>query len=275
MCLILFAHDVHPEFALVLAANRDEFHDRPTAPAGAWPDRPDILAGRDLRSGGTWLGVTSGGRWAAVTNVREGTEQRPDSVSRGHLVADFLESAADPMGYAEALAARMDEYNGFNLLVGLGEDAVWLSNRLRPTSNDGARPVRLTAGIYGVSNHLLDTPWPKVTRGKLELERLLQPGKELTTDGLLSLLLDRAYAADHQLPDTGVPRDLERALSSAFITTPDYGTRSSSALLIRRNGRVNFAERRFDAAGAAIGEDRFEIAPFIEARRSDRSPGKV
>jgi uncharacterized protein with NRDE domain len=155
----------------------------------------------------------------------------------------------------------MDEYNGFNLLVGQGADAVWASNRMLSAPSDGVRPVRLPAGIYGVSNHLLDTPWPKVTRGKRELEKLLQPGAELTTAGLLELLLDRAYAADHELPRTGVSYVLERALSAAFITTPAYGTRSSSALLIGRNGRIHFAERRFDAAGRSIGEEIFELGP--------------
>lgn len=261
MCLILFAQDAHPEFGLVLAANRDEFHDRPTAPAGPWPDRTDILAGRDLRSGGTWLGVTSEGRWAAVTNVRDGAEQRQDATSRGGLVADFLIGSPDPLDYAEALAPRLDDYNGFNLLIGLGAEAVWVSNRSDSTSADARPPMRLPPGIYGVSNHLLDTPWPKVTRGKRELERLIRSNAAPSAEGLLSLLLDRAYAADHDLPETGVPSDLERALSAAFIITPEYGTRSSSALLIRRDGRIHFAERRFDAAGTPVGEEIFEIGP--------------
>jgi uncharacterized protein with NRDE domain len=261
MCLIIFGHEVHPEFRLLVAANRDEFHERPTAPAGLWPDAPEILAGRDLMSGGTWLGVTRSGRWAAVTNFRDGRDQRPDAISRGLLVADFLRGSTHPAAYVDSLLPRLNSFNGFNLLVGGPEGVAWLSNGV-DSREGGDRPsLWLPPGVYGISNHLLDTPWPKVTKGKKALSTLLEADRSPSPDALLGLLMDRAYAADHDLPTTGVPLELERALSASFISTPAYGTRSSSALLVRRDGVIHFAERRFDAGGSTIGEDRFEIEP--------------
>jgi uncharacterized protein with NRDE domain len=251
MCLVLFAHDVHPRYRLVLAANRDEFHDRPTAGVHAWADAPEILAGRDLRSGGTWLGVTRGGRWAAVTNFRDPSRADPGPRSRGALVADFLRGTDAPTTHALALRSTQDEYAGFNLLLGEGDEVVWLSNRAGPDSE----PRPLPPGIYGLSNHLLDTPWPKVVRGRDAIRRVLADGSRSTRESLLDLLLDRATAADHDLPATGVGLDLERALSASFISTPGYGTRSSSALLIGRAGEISFSERRFDEHSRPTAEE--------------------
>jgi uncharacterized protein with NRDE domain len=252
MCLILFAHDFHPEYRLVLAANRDEFFTRPTDPLHRWADNPEILAGRDREGGGTWLGTTSGGRWAAVTNFREATAPRPDAPSRGHLVTNFLEEDSPPLEYARSLLPRAGDYNGFNLLVGDENGVVWFSNRSIPPGKPD--PVGLERGVYGISNHLLDTPWPKVLRGKAGLKLILQGNGPPSSERLLELLLDTSYAAEHELPWTGVGPEMERALSAAFISTPDYGTRSSSALLIGRDGRISFAERSFDAAGRPAGE---------------------
>lgn len=237
MCLILFAHETHPEYRLVLAANRDEFYDRPTHPAGRWRDAPQVIAGRDLRGGGTWLGVTETGRWAALTNVRDAAEFGRTAPSRGKLVAEYLRGSEPPEAYASRVTDGMEAFNGFNLLVGDAGSVWWLSNR----APELAGPVE--PGIHGVSNALLDTPWPKVTRGTAELERLVSGAGTLGSDRLLGLLLDRTAAADHELPDTGVSREMERALSSPFIASPGYGTRSSTGLLIHASGTIQLVER--------------------------------
>ena len=239
MCLILFAHDAHPEYRLVLAANRDEFYARPTAAAAPWEDAPGVIAGRDLSGGGTWLGITRQGRWSALTNVRDPGEPARDAPTRGRLVADYLRDDATPEDYLRSLLPRSAEFNGFNLLVADRESLYWASNR------EPGAGRRLAPGVYGLSNHLLDTPWPKVTRGKEALRSLLRQAGTLQPDALLSLLLDRARAADHELPDTGVGRDRERMLSSLFIVSPEYGTRSSTALLIDRAGRAVLVERTY------------------------------
>ncbi|MEX2572030.1 MAG: NRDE family protein [Gemmatimonadota bacterium] len=255
MCLVLFAHDIHPAYSLVLAANRDEFHDRPTAPAGMWDDAPEVLGGRDLRMGGTWLAVTRSGRWAAVTNYRDPSEFERLARSRGHLVSDFVTGRQSPEGYLAELEAARGDFSGYNLLAADRHRVFWSSNRA-----PGSTPRRpLGAGIYGLSNHLLDTPWPKVTRGKTALSDLIASPDDLAPERLLDLLLDRTLAAEHELPATGVTLELERALSAAFIRTPGYGTRSSTALLIRRDGGIHFAERRFDEKGETVGEDKFEL----------------
>lgn len=237
MCLIILAHRAHPEYRLVLAANRDEFYDRPAAPAAPWEDAPRVIAGRDLRAGGTWLGVTRSGRWAAITNHRGEAAASPTAPSRGRLVSDYLLGEAEPGEHAAELARIMHEYAGFNLLVGDARSVWWISNR----APELAGP--LEHGIHGLSNALLDTPWPKVVRGRMEMERLLAADHPPDADRLLHLLLDRTYAADHELPDTGVGPDLERALSASFIATPGYGTRSSTAVLIHNSGRVELVER--------------------------------
>lgn len=237
MCLILLALGAHPDYRLVLAANRDEFYDRPTAPAAPWADAPEVIAGRDLRAGGTWLGVTRCGRWAAITNHRDGPDTLARPPSRGALVGDYLRGAAAPDAYAAELTRSMHEYAGFNLLIGDAASAWWISNR----APDLAGPIE--PGIHGLSNALLDTPWPKVVRGRSEMEMLLASDRHPDPERLLKLLLDRTYAADHALPETGVGRDLERALSASFIATPDYGTRSSTAILIHRGGRIELVER--------------------------------
>lgn len=254
MCLILFALDAHPEYRLVLAANRDEFYDRPTAPAAPWDDAPAVLAGRDLRGGGTWMGIARDGSWAALTNFRDPADFGRPAPSRGHLVGDFLRGDLDPAAYLDDVGRRADAYHGFNLLVGDGESALWYSNR-------AGRPAeRLSPGVYGLSNHLLDTPWPKVTRGKDALRGLLARADALAPDHLLELLLDRTYAADHELPDTGVGIERERALSPLFIVSPDYGTRSSTALLVDRAGRALLVERTYESGdGRDWSERRHEL----------------
>ena len=240
MCLILLAHQAHPSYRLVLAANRDEHFDRPTAAAAFWREAPEVLAGRDLRAGGTWLGITRTGRLAAVTNYRDPSSWLDDAPSRGELVSGFLLGKAHPESYARRLEEQADEYNGFNLILSDGEELYWYSNRA-----GGIRA--LEPGIYGLSNHLLDTPWPKVTGGKAALRRLLAQSGIPSSEDLLTLLSDRSRPDDAGLPDTGVGPEWERLLSPLFVASPDYGTRSSTILTVDDRERVHFLERTFDA----------------------------
>jgi uncharacterized protein with NRDE domain len=237
MCLVLFAGHTHSAYPLVVAANRDERFDRPAAPAAWWSDAPHVLAGRDLQGRGTWMGVTRDGRWAAVTNVREpSVPQRPDAPSRGDLVAGFLRGDDDARTYAARIATRAAEWNGFNLLLGGAEGVWWLSNR-------APGPARVEPGVHGLSNALLDTPWPKVERGRDDLARILAGPEEEMEEALFRTLALRDPAPDTRLPDTGVGLEWERALSSPFIALPDYGTRASTVLLIGQDGTVRFTER--------------------------------
>lgn len=265
MCLILIAHRAVPEHILVLAANRDEFFERQAEPANYWADAPHVLAGRDLEKGGTWLGVARDGRWAAVTNYRDGT--RPDSGlrSRGELVARFLLEPSSASAYAVAVGKAGTEYHGFNLLVGDAEGLYYVSNR-------GAGPQALQPGVYGLSNHLLDTPWPKVERGKCEMRALLDGDLTDPTEALLGLLADRRRAADDALPDTGVSHEWEKLLSSSFIEAPGYGTRASSVLMLERGGEAILHERSFGASAELLHDRRFRftVAPVLPPRASVR-----
>jgi uncharacterized protein with NRDE domain len=247
VCLILVAWRVHPKYGLVVAANRDEFHARPTASAGFWRDAPRVLAGRDLEGGGTWLGITTDGRFAALTNYRDPSRVLAAAPSRGDLVRRFLAGADSPQTFRVWLEEVGARYNGFNLLFGDGQ-------ALQAYSNCGGWAGELEPGIYGLSNHLLDTPWPKVAQGKSELARALQA---LPDDGpLMELLRDDRIAPDDRLPRTGVSLEWERLLSAAFIRSPTYGTRSSTVLLIA--GReARFDEASYDPAGRETGRCRF------------------
>jgi uncharacterized protein with NRDE domain len=254
MCLILLAHRMHPDYPLVLAANRDEFYVRATAPAAFWEDAPHVLAGRDLEAGGTWLGLTRSGRWAALTNYRDPPAARPGRPSRGVLVANFLRGDAPPADFLAAVAAEAGRYDGFNLLVGDAAGAHYFGNRM--TGN--AAPRTLEPGLYGLSNHLLDTDWPKVTRGRRLLGELLDAGTP-TSEALLEILYDTEIAPGHVLPDTGVGAEWERVLSASFVTTPTYGTRASTALVIDRARNATFVERTFLPGPIVAGEARHEL----------------
>jgi uncharacterized protein with NRDE domain len=252
MCLILFDWQTHPRYSLVLAANRDEFHQRPTAAAHFWQDAPLLLAGRDLQAGGTWLGITRSGRFAAITNYRE--PQAPKvkvEQSRGHLVRDFLLSDASPMGHARAIMEQGDAYDGFSLLLGIPDELVYVSNR-----SDG--PAAIEAGSHGLSNHLLDTEWPKVQSGRDRLSELLGAG-EIGPEDLFGMLTDR------RLTPGEVPENIDSSLVREkltrhyFIVSPIYGTRSSTVLLIEKRGRVVFMERQFGADGLECGSRHFDF----------------
>lgn len=252
MCLILFAHRVDPRYRLVLAANRDEFFDRPTAPADYWADAPEILAGRDLQKGGTWLGVTRSGRWAALTNFRDGrATPAADARSRGELVAGFLRGRLSAAEYAATALPRPDQYPGFNLLVGDAHSVHVICH------TEPARTIE--PGVRGLSNHKLDTPWPKVSNGRRRLEAALRGGGDLE-DALFGALADRTPADAASLPSTGIPADWERWLSPAFIRAPGYGTRSSTVLLVGHEGSVSFRERSFDEAGRVVEDRMFRFS---------------
>lgn len=253
MCLILVAWRAHPDHPLVVAANRDEFFDRPTAAAAFWPGT-DILAGRDLKEGGTWMGITRGGRFAALTNYRDPALVKTGKASRGHLVADFLSARSAPQAWLTELSRRLDDYNPFNLLVGDADTLVCLE------STTGAIR-RLEPGVYGLSNHLLDSPWPKVVAAKSALSDALTA---LPDDHpLLALLRDDRQHADDTLPRTGVSLEFERLLSSAFVKAPGYGTRSSTIVKVSRGDtptparHITFDEQTWLPGGRPGNRSRF------------------
>lgn len=236
MCLIAFAYHAHPEYALIVAANRDEFYVRPTAPAAFWADCPGVLAGRDLQQMGTWLGITRTGRFAALTNYRDPAAVMSDARSRGELVSGFLCGDLSPDEYLRQVQQAARRYNGFNLLVGDGEALWYYSNR-----TDKMEAV--STGVHSLSNALLDSPWPKAEHAKAAMKRCLDASGAALEQGLLALLGDGTRYPDEQLPDTGVGLELERLLSPIFISSPDYGTRSSTVLLVDYAGGVRFVEK--------------------------------
>lgn len=238
MCLILFAYQSHPHYRLVLAANRDEFYARPTDPMQFWKDEPDILAGRDCKHGGTWMGITRAGRLAAITNYRDPASVKEDAPSRGALVADYLKGHQLPGRYLSDVAENGHRYNGFNLMVGDHEEIFYYSNQ-----GDGIRAMG--PGIYGISNRLLDTPWPKVIKGKAELAKIVEKQTAVEADRLFQLMADRSLPPDRDLPDTGVGLEKERMLSPLFIASDDYGTRCTSIVLWDNSNTIEIWERTY------------------------------
>jgi uncharacterized protein with NRDE domain len=252
MCLLVLAWKHHPRYRLILAGNRDEFHDRPAAPLNWWQDDPRILGGRDLKAQGTWLGVARSGRFGVVTNYRDLQAPVEGAPSRGQLVPRFLTGATSPKEFLDDLRGAAPRYSGFNLLVGGTRALYYFSNR------GGNAPTALAPGVYGLSNHLLDTPWPKLARTRERFNALLsQP--EIAPEDLFTMLGDREQAGGSDLPSTGLPEDWERVVSAPFIVNERYGTRCSSVLLVERTGRTILQERRFDAAGIQSGNSRFEF----------------
>ncbi len=252
MCLLVIAWKNHPRYRLILAGNRDEFHDRPAAPLNWWQDDARILAPRDLKANGTWLGVARSGRFGVVTNFRDLQAPAEFSPSRGSLVPRFLTGATSPKEFLDDLRGAAPRYSGFNLLVGGPRALYYFSNRGTPT------PQSLKPGIYGVSNHLLDTPWPKLMRTRTRFTDALKQA-DVTADSLFEMLADRARTPDAELPQTGLPLDWERTVSAPFIVNERYGTRSSYVLLVERTGRTVLHERRFDPEGVQTGVTRFEF----------------
>jgi uncharacterized protein with NRDE domain len=238
MCLIFIALKNHPRYKLIVAANRDEFYDRKTAAASYWQDHPQILGGRDLHASGTWLGMTKTGRICMVTNFRDPRNINPKAPSRGKLVTDFLLDTSSGERYLTKLEGHAKKYNGFSLIAGTVDDLSYFSNY-----RDGV--IILNSGLFGLSNHLLETPWPKVENGKNRIQSLLR-SSAVKADELFDVLQDGALSSDEKLPDTGVGLELERALSAAFIKTPGYGTRCSTVIMVDYSNQVSFTERVFD-----------------------------
>lgn len=256
MCLIVLGWKTRPDCPLLVIANRDEFHRRATASLAFWPDTPEVLAGRDLESGGTWMGVTRSGRFAALTNYRDPSVQRLDARSRGLLVSGFLTSAACAAEYGEAVRAEAHHYNGFNLLICDANTLFWIGHQGRGT----AQAHELEPGIHALSNHLPGTPWPKLVRARDGFERALgtlPDWRESFRTGF-AVLADERSVDDADLPDTGVGIEWERRLSSVFISGEDYGTRSGSILQITRD-HIRFEERRHVPGGRYAGLTRFEL----------------
>ena len=251
MCLILFSYKIHPNYRLILAANRDEFYNRPTAPLDYWADHPDVLAGRDLKGTGTWLGVTRTGRIAAITNFREPDAQIEKAPSRGVLIRDYLTANSAPPHYLNEVRKIGHTYNGFNLITGDADGLFYYSSR-------ATQVHELKPGLYGISNHLLDTSWPKVKNGKARLQGQLNGKEKIDPEKIFEILSDSSMPTDDELPDTGVGLQWERILSPLFITSSEYGTRSSSIVLIATSGQVTIMERTFFKTGNEIkkGETR-------------------
>jgi uncharacterized protein with NRDE domain len=245
MCLLVAAVESHPDYRLVLAGHRDEFHDRPTAPLAWWDDAPDILAGRDLQAGGTWLGVDRGGRMSVVTNFRAPGSQREAAPSRGLLVPGFLASGLAAAPFVDRLASDAAAYSGFNLLA-------WDGSTMAYCGGPDEGPRTLPPGVYGLSNARLDTPWAKLTRVRDRVRTILAAGTP-RPESLLRALDDRQPATDDQLPDTGVGIELERLLSAPFIVSPHYGTRCTTIVLVGRDGGVQVTERRYAPDGSTVG----------------------
>lgn len=249
MCLIVLSVRQHPDYPLILAANRDEFHARPTKEAHWWPDKPDVVGGRDLQAGGTWLALHRKGRFATVTNFRDAEPPKAGHRSRGHLVTGFLTSDLAPADYLETIDEQ--NYAGFNLIVGTLDDVAYLSNR-----EPGKR--HLDAATYGLSNALLDGPWHKVERSKEKLSSIIATGNVDET-GMMRLMKDRNRAPVAEVETGRLGFEKAHAITAPFIVMPDYGTRCTSIVLVDKEGNWRFIERRFDPAGRQTGESKFSF----------------
>jgi uncharacterized protein with NRDE domain len=246
MCLIVFSYNQHEKYKLILAANRDEFYERPTSAMHFWDEHPDLLAGKDLKAGGTWMGLHRDGRFAALTNYRDPSMQKENPPSRGELVKDFLLRKEDPESYLHKLNSGADRYDGFNLLTLSSEGLFHFSNR-----NNIIQSV--SPGIHGLSNALLNTPWPKVEKARQRFSESIE--HSFSEETLFDFLTDSEKAAEEHLPSTGIPKEWEKAVSSIFIKTDGYGTRSSTVLTITYDGEVQVIERRYEHQDDQVKEE--------------------
>lgn len=251
MCLIFISLQNHPTYKLVVAANRDEFYQRKTAAASFWSDHPNILGGRDLEASGTWMAMDTGGKISMVTNYRDPLNINPKAPSRGQLVSDYLLNGSAPNEYLKSVDQNGKTYNGFNLIVGSGDELYYYSNY------KGAIE-KIQPGLHGLSNHLLDTPWPKVEQGRKKMKDILA-STDIDPTKLFDLLYDDRTAPDEKLPDTGVGLERERMLSSMFIKSPNYGTRCSTVVMIDQANNVYFSERVYDLSTFEYSSHVFEF----------------
>lgn len=250
MCILFVALNVHPQYPLIICANRDEFHHRPTAPAQFWPPEYNILAGQDLQAGGTWFGVNKQGQLAAVTNLRIAPHSHEFIRSRGELVIQALNSGS--LICPNWLVEHAENYQAFNFVFGQGTNLYCFSSLSRET-------VKLTQGFHAISNGALDDVWPKMAKGQRALEALIQQSTQLEVESLIQLMLDDSQPQDHELPDTGVGIEWERRLAAIYIRHPDYGTRSTSILLQNAQGDIQFTEVRYDGKGRRLGQEDFHF----------------
>lgn len=250
MCLIVFAWKIDPDYPLILVANRDEYHQRPTQSLHRWRDNPDVVAGRDLQAGGTWLGAGPSGRVAAVTNYREERPERQGKQSRGELVTDFLLGTDSPENYSRSIDSS--RYAGFSLLTSDADNICYFSNR-------GDAAMQLSPGIYGLSNASLDTPWPKLLKTREAFRSIIAAGAA-NESTLMRVLADRETSSAVEVEQGALPFALARAITASFIVTPEYGTRCTTVVLRDHAGKTNISERRFDASGASVGETRLSVA---------------
>jgi len=258
MCLLVIAWDAHPRYRLIVAANRDEFHERPAAPLAKWPAPDGLLAGRDLRANGTWLALDERRRFGVITNFRDLQPPRPEAPSRGGLIPDYLRGGSTAAEFLNRLGPRAPGYSGFNLLLTDADSLWYASNRAEGFAR------RLLPGVYGLSNEFLDTPWPKLRRVRARFDTWLADptphGPSGQAASLFELLDDRIRAGvDEELPQTGIALEWERVLSAPFVLHPDYGTRASTVLLLERSGAGYIGERRFDRDGHLVGQSEFEL----------------
>lgn len=250
MCILFIAVNQHQDYPLIIAANRDEFHARETQFGHWWQTTPPVLAGKDCVAGGSWMGITQEGKIAALTNIRDPGKINDNAASRGELVVNYLTGDESDQTYLDGLKHSREDYNGYNLLFGH-----W--NKLQVYNNHLDKTVDLTSGVYGLSNAELNSPWPKTTKGMKALAEYCHAPHPIEEDALFAILHDDIKAEDKDLPQTGVPYHWEKLLSSTFIITPDYGTRTSTLLLIDIAGQVTWKERYFDAQGTQIHRDNF------------------
>ncbi len=257
MCLVIFALRAHPDYPLVVAANRDEFHARPTAASHFWREQPQLLAGRDLEQGGTWMGITRQGRFAAITNYRDPARTAPAPRSRGELTLEFLAGTSSPPEFLAQVAQRADEYAGFNLLLGDNHRLWYFTNSVPARER---QPQELTPGLYGLSNARLDTPWPKVVAGREGLARVMAepPGH----DTLAAVVNNRALAEPGQLRALDLHGEMDQLLSAQFIVTELYGTRSTTTMWVDKEGGAHWRELSFNAEGVLTDstEEEFNLS---------------
>jgi uncharacterized protein with NRDE domain len=252
VCILFIGIDQHPDYPLIIAANRDEFFARPTAQSHFWSDHPALLAGQDLQAGGSWMAVNKNGRLAALTNVRDPQRINPKAQSRGGLVTRFTQGLQDNAAYLDHLRQSRQDYNGYNLLFGQWHD-LWVYN------NHSNCQEKLYPGVYGLSNASLNSPWPKINSGMRNLQHYCHNSDEIIADKLFELLHDETKAADHLLPQTGIPLEWERQLSSIFIRGQDYGTRCSTLLLVDKNLQLSWFEKTFAANGVPVAQQTYHF----------------
>lgn len=266
MCLAVIAYEFISDWPLVIVANRDEFHDRPAAPMQVWKDRPHILAGRDMRAGGTWFGMNSRGAIALLTNVREPGRTNPIAPSRGKLVESYLNDMMSAEDYAHHVASSDEDFNGFNLLLVDELQGYVISNR----ASQHLTPI--TPGVHGLSNASLNTPWPKLIRSTQAVKHHLLDSPMPDADKMISIMRDDRPADDHEIPHTGLSMERERMLSSPFILSEDYGTRCTTVLMRHRSGKTWVTEVRYKSDGSVDGRSMWHRTPnceFLEWSASD------